>query len=82
MTQFKPNDIVTICTDTLECTEAEEFLYSLLGTELQIVEVTDEYKDLNTPTYKCAYLHTKQIVSRDGINYFPFIDADLQKLAD
>lgn len=80
MTQFKPNDLVTICIDTLECTEAEKFLSSLIGAELQIVEVTDEYKDPEIPTYKCIYAHSKRVVSRDGIHYFPFVDADLQIL--
>ena len=79
MTQFKQHDIVTICTDTLECTEAEKFLSSLIGTKLQVVEVTNEYKDIIVPTYKCKYVDSDEIIMRNNV-YFPFVDADLQML--
>ena len=81
MPKFKQHDIVTICTDTLECTEAEKFLSSLIDIELQVVEVTDEYKDITVPTYKCKYVESDKIVMRDNA-YFPFVDADLQILSN
>ncbi|MFY4789616.1 hypothetical protein ACOTWR_06775 [Aliarcobacter butzleri] len=77
MTALKPGTKVIICEDTIECSDAVLFLESLIGKTLEIVEVTNEYKDENLPTYKCKY-EDGSIVKAGGIEYFPFVDSDLK----
>ena len=55
MTTLKPGTKVIISEDTIECTEHQSFLESLIGKTLEIVEVTNEYNDKSLPTYKCKY---------------------------
>ena len=55
MTTLKPGTKVIINEDTIECTKHEAFLNGLIGKTLEIVEVTNEYKDEKLPTYKCKY---------------------------
>ncbi len=77
MTTLKPGTKVIISEDTIECTKHEAFLNGLIGKTLEITEVTNEYKDEKLPTYKCKY-EDGLIVTEDGSNYFPFVDADLK----
>lgn len=75
MTTLKPGTKVIINEDTIECTKHEAFLNGLIGKTLEIVEVTNEYKDEKLPTYKCKY-ENGLIVTENGTEYFPFVDSD------
>ena len=77
MTTLKPGTKVIISEDTIECTEHQSFLESLIGKTLEIVEVTNEYNDKSLPTYKCKY-EDGSIVTENGTEYFPFVDSDLK----
>ena len=77
MTTLKPGTKVIINEDTIECTKHEAFLNGLIGKTLEIVEVTNEYKDEKLPTYKCKY-ENGLIVTENGTEYFPFVDSDLK----
>lgn len=77
MTTFKSGTKVIINEDTIECTKHEAFLNGLIGKTLEIVEVTNEYKDEKLPTYKCKY-ENGLIVTENGTEYFPFVDSDLK----
>ena len=77
MTTLKPGTKVIISEDTIECTEHQSFLESLIGKTLEIVEVTNEYNDKSLPTYKCKY-ENGLIVTENGTEYFPFVDSDLK----
>lgn len=75
-TQYKVGDFVYVPVDKIEGTKEIEFLEDLEGCILEIVEITDEYKDETLPTYKCKFVNEDKIVLKDGL-YFPFVDADL-----
>ncbi|WP_418181309.1 hypothetical protein ACNSOL_12440 (plasmid) [Aliarcobacter lanthieri] len=77
MTTLKPGTKVIINDETIDCSDAVLFLESLIGKTLEIVEVTNEYKDETLPTYKCKD-EDGSIITTDGIEYFPFVDADLK----
>lgn len=77
MTTFKSGTKVIINEDIIEYTKHEAFLNGLIGKTLEIVEVTNEYKDEKLPTYKCKY-ENGLIVTENGTEYFPFVDYDLK----
>lgn len=78
MSNYREGDIVEISTDTLELTEAEDFLRTLIGRKIKIIDVTNEYNDKKVPTYKCVFEINNKIISRNNGIYFPFVDADFK----
>ena len=80
MSKYTKGDIVEISTDTLECTEAEDFLRSLAGKKIKVIKVTNQYRDKRVPTYECALEENNKVITRFENKYFPFVDADLKKV--
>lgn len=79
-TEFKIGDKVEVDVDNLDGTNDFDFLESLNGVKMEIVEITDEYKNETIPTFKCINSKTKQIIIKNKGNYFPFVELDLKKV--
>jgi hypothetical protein len=69
---------VEVDIENIEGTDDLEFLETLGGVKMEVVEITNEYKDETIPTFKCINIETKEIILGNKKDYFPFVEADLK----
>lgn len=69
---------VQVDIENIEGTNDLEFLESLSGVKMEVIEVTNEYADETLPTFKCINIETKELILGNKKDYFPFVEADLK----